>query len=70
VGESLCIPNRAYLAASLQNRHCVLAHHADDVVMFDVPPPLQSKGMAEYKKRGISFSSIVLGAKDPSIWLN
>jgi ketosteroid isomerase-like protein len=28
----------------------VLAHHADDIVTFDVPPPLQSKGMAEYKK--------------------
>ena len=28
----------------------VLAHHADDIVMFDVPPPLQSRGMAEYRK--------------------
>ncbi len=28
----------------------ILAHHADDIVMFDVPPPLQSRGMAEYKK--------------------
>ncbi len=28
----------------------VLANHADDIVMFDVPMPLQSKGMKEYKK--------------------
>jgi ketosteroid isomerase-like protein len=28
----------------------ILARHADDIVMFDVPPPLQSRGMAAYKK--------------------
>jgi uncharacterized protein (TIGR02246 family) len=28
----------------------VLAHHADDMVMFDVPMPLQSRGMDEYRK--------------------
>lgn len=28
----------------------VLANHAEDIVMFDVPMPLQSKGMKEYKK--------------------
>lgn len=28
----------------------VLANHADDMVMFDVPEPLQSLGMAEYRK--------------------
>jgi uncharacterized protein (TIGR02246 family) len=27
-----------------------LAHHDEDIVMFDVPPPLQSQGMDEYKK--------------------
>ena len=27
----------------------VLAHHTDDVVLFDVPPPAQRKGMADYK---------------------
>jgi uncharacterized protein (TIGR02246 family) len=26
-----------------------LAYHAKDVVMFDVPPPLQSKGVEAYK---------------------
>jgi ketosteroid isomerase-like protein len=28
----------------------VLANHTDDIVMFDVPMPLQSKGMKEYKE--------------------
>jgi ketosteroid isomerase-like protein len=28
----------------------ILAHHDDDIIMFDVPPPLQWRGMAEYKK--------------------
>lgn len=28
----------------------VLAHHADDIVMFDVPMPLQVRGMDEYRK--------------------
>src|SRR4051794_36150033 len=27
-----------------------LPHHEQDVVMFDVPPPLQSRGIDEYKK--------------------
>lgn len=28
----------------------ILARHEPDIVMFDVPPPLQSRGMDEYKK--------------------
>jgi ketosteroid isomerase-like protein len=28
----------------------ILAHHEQNIVMFDVPPPLQSRGMNEYKK--------------------
>jgi ketosteroid isomerase-like protein len=28
----------------------VLANHAADIVMFDVPMPLQSRGMKQYKK--------------------
>jgi uncharacterized protein (TIGR02246 family) len=27
-----------------------VAHHTDDVVMFDVPLPLQSRGVEEYRK--------------------
>ena len=28
----------------------ILAHHDQDIVMFDVPLPLQSRGIDEYKK--------------------
>lgn len=28
----------------------ILARHDQDLVMFDLPPPLQSRGMDEYKK--------------------
>jgi ketosteroid isomerase-like protein len=38
--------------ADAVRRHDVpakLAHHDDDIIMFDVPPPLQSRGLAEYK---------------------
>jgi ketosteroid isomerase-like protein len=28
----------------------ILARHIKDLVMFDVPPPLQSKGIEAYKK--------------------
>jgi ketosteroid isomerase-like protein len=27
-----------------------VAHHTDDIVMFDVPLPLQSRGLADYRK--------------------
>jgi uncharacterized protein (TIGR02246 family) len=35
----------------------VLAHHADEIVMFDVPPPLQLKGVDAYKKAWELFFS-------------
>src|SRR5215211_5434480 len=28
----------------------VLVHHADDIVMFDVPPPIQLKGIDAYRE--------------------
>jgi uncharacterized protein (TIGR02246 family) len=28
----------------------ILAHHDPDIVMFDVPPPFQSRGLDEYEK--------------------
>jgi uncharacterized protein (TIGR02246 family) len=28
----------------------ILAHHEHDIVMFDVPPPFQSRGLDAYKK--------------------
>jgi uncharacterized protein (TIGR02246 family) len=37
-------------AVRQQDMDRVLAHHTDDVLMFDVPEPLQSKGIEEYRK--------------------
>ncbi|MPZ91545.1 MAG: hypothetical protein GEU68_07940 [Actinobacteria bacterium] len=28
----------------------ILAHHTEDILMFDVPPPLQWKGIEAYRK--------------------
>ena len=28
----------------------ILANHSEDILMFDVPPPLQSRGIEAYKK--------------------
>jgi ketosteroid isomerase-like protein len=37
-------------AARRKDMAGVLLNHAKDMVMFDVPEPLQSKGLEEYKK--------------------
>jgi len=33
----------------------ILAHHADDIVMYDVPPPFQSVGIEAYRKTWDTF---------------
>lgn len=33
----------------------ILAHHSDDIVMYDVPPPFQSIGMEAYRKTWDTF---------------
>lgn len=35
----------------------ILAYHSKDMIMFDVPPPLQSKGIEEYRKTWNIFFS-------------
>ena len=37
-------------AVRAKDMNGVLANHTDNIVMFDVPMPLQSKGMKEYKR--------------------
>ncbi len=37
-------------AARAKDMGGVLANHTDDIVMFDVPMPLQSRGMKQYRK--------------------
>lgn len=33
----------------------ILAHHSDDIVMYDVPPPFQSIGIEAYRKTWDTF---------------
>src|SRR5919198_2132838 len=33
----------------------ILAHHTDEIVMFDVPPPFQSIGIGAYRKTWDTF---------------
>jgi ketosteroid isomerase-like protein len=40
----------------------ILAHHSPDILMFDVPPPLQSKGIEAYKQTWDLFFSWTQGA--------
>ena len=46
-------------AAAVRRRDIagVLQNHAADIVMFDVPPPFQSKGIDEYRKTWDQFFS-------------
>jgi ketosteroid isomerase-like protein len=44
-------------AARKEDMNGVLSQHANDIVMFDVPPPLQSKDIAAYKKTWELFFS-------------
>jgi ketosteroid isomerase-like protein len=37
-------------AVRAQDMKSALEHHADNIVMFDVPMPLQARGIEEYKK--------------------
>jgi uncharacterized protein (TIGR02246 family) len=35
----------------------ILAHHAEDIVMFDVPPPFESRGLDAYRETWKLFYS-------------
>ena len=37
-------------AVRTRNLDGILANHSQDILMFDVPPPLQSKGIEAYKQ--------------------
>jgi len=43
----------------------ILKNHSTDIVMFDVPPPFQSKGIEAYKKTWDLFFS---GSGDPVVF--
>lgn len=44
-------------AVRAQDLRGVLAHHADDISMFDVPPPFESQGIEEYEATWALFYS-------------
>ena len=44
-------------AVRARNLERILANHSPDILMFDVPPPLQSKGMEKYKQTWDLFFS-------------
>jgi len=48
-----------FWAAAVRRRDFdgILQNHSSDIVMFDVPPPLQSKGIEAYKKTWDLFFS-------------
>src|SRR5262249_24213372 len=52
-------------AVRTKNIDGILAHHSPDVLMFDVPPPLQSKGIEAYKKTWDLFFS---WSRDPVVF--
>ncbi len=43
-----------------KNLEEILAHHSDDIVMFDVPGPFQSIGIDEYRKTWDLFFSCTM----------
>jgi uncharacterized protein (TIGR02246 family) len=46
-------------AVRMKDLQGILANHASDMLMFDVPPPIQSKGIEGYKKTWVEFFSWV-----------
>ena len=48
-------------AARAKDMPGALAHHSADIVMFDVPMPVQSRGIAEYQKTWELFFAHVPG---------
>ena len=44
-------------AVRTKNLNRILANHSPEILMFDVPPPIQSKGIEAYKKTWDLFFS-------------
>jgi uncharacterized protein (TIGR02246 family) len=44
-------------AVRAENLNGILVNHSPDILMFDVPPPMQSKGIEAYKKTWDLFFS-------------
>jgi ketosteroid isomerase-like protein len=48
----------------------ILAHHSDDIVMFDVPPPVQQRGREAYKKTWEQFFTYSSGGAGRSTFMS
>jgi len=51
-------------AVQQKNMDGILQNHTDDILMFDVPVPLQSKGLKEYKVTWDLFFKYSKGGRD------
>lgn len=47
-----------------KNMSGILANHSDDILMFDVPEPIQSKGIYDYQKTWELFFQYSSGGKN------
>ena len=68
LGEEAAIRNMVEDWASAvreRNLPAVLRHHSPDILMFDVPPPFESKGIEAYRKTWDLFFSC---APDPAVF--
>jgi len=52
-------------AVRARNLDGILANHSPEILMFDLPPPIQSKGIEAYKKTWDLFYSC---APDPAVF--
>jgi uncharacterized protein (TIGR02246 family) len=52
-------------AVRRKDLNAILAHHSQDILMFDVPPPLESRGLEAYKRTWNLFFS---WAHDPVVF--
>jgi uncharacterized protein (TIGR02246 family) len=54
-------------ASSVRRRDLdgILRHHSPDIVMFDVPPPIQSRGIEAYRATWDTFFS---WSRDPTVF--
>lgn len=52
-------------AVRRKDLNAILAYHSPDILMFDVPPPLESKGLEAYKRTWDLFFS---WAHDPVVF--
>ncbi len=62
--EIRTIINNWVAAIQQKNIPGILDNHTQDVLMFDVPMPLQSKGLTEYQKTWELFFQYSRGGKD------